>query len=172
MLLNLLKQLPVPSPLASRFSQFVAQAPALTLRSLNWAPEQTQQCMLTTLLSHVLMPNLQDKELAFLQNHWLQVNIKDVPFCFYLSVNNSDKLDVRKQLEVEADVCFSGDSQSMLQLMSRNIDPDTLFFQRKLLVTGDTELGLEIKNFLDDMDLQHLPKFVQTTLQRYNELLI
>ncbi len=170
MLLNLLKQLPVPSPVYHRVSQLVIQAPTLTLKPLNWAPKQTQQYMLTTLLSHVLKSNLQDEELAFLQNSWLHVDIKDVPFCFYLSVSSSNKLVIRKQLETEADVCFSGDSQSMLQLMSRNIDPDTLFFQRKLLVTGDTELGLEIKNFLDDMDLQHLPAFVHTALQKYSKL--
>ena len=37
-------------------------------------------------------------------------------------------------------------------LVSRQEDPDTLFFQRRLTIEGDTELGLEVKNILDALD--------------------
>ncbi|HLR13997.1 MAG TPA: SCP2 sterol-binding domain-containing protein [Burkholderiaceae bacterium] len=38
-------------------------------------------------------------------------------------------------------------------LLQRHEDPDTLFFNRRLTMKGDTELGLWIKNSLDAIDL-------------------
>jgi len=31
------------------------------------------------------------------------------------------------------------------------------FFQRRLVIEGDTDLGLNVKNLLDSLDLDHLP---------------
>ena len=47
------------------------------------------------------------------------------------------------------DVQFTANSAIYLALLRRNEDPDTLFFQRKLRIEGDTELGLALKNILD-----------------------
>lgn len=37
----------------------------------------------------------------------------------------------------------------LLSLMRAEMDADTLFFQRRLRISGDTELGLIVKNWLD-----------------------
>ncbi len=37
-------------------------------------------------------------------------------------------------------------------LAERQQDPDQLFFQRRLVIEGDTELGLGIKNLLDSLE--------------------
>ena len=39
-----------------------------------------------------------------------------------------------------------------LALLLRREDADTLFFTRRLVMTGDTELGLVVKNLLDAID--------------------
>ena len=39
-----------------------------------------------------------------------------------------------------------------MRMMMREEDPDTLFFNRKLQIEGDTELGLITKNLLDSVD--------------------
>jgi len=52
----------------------------------------------------------------------------------------------------EADVCFRADAADFLKLLRRTEDPDTLFFQRKLRIEGDTELGLNLKNLLDSIE--------------------
>lgn len=39
-------------------------------------------------------------------------------------------------------------------LAERKQDPDQLFFQRKLVIEGDTELGLALKNLLDSLEWQ------------------
>jgi predicted lipid carrier protein YhbT len=41
-----------------------------------------------------------------------------------------------------------------MRLARREADPDTLFFDRKLSIEGDTELGLLLKNTLDAIDLK------------------
>lgn len=50
------------------------------------------------------------------------------------------------------DLHFSANVSAFLQLLARQEDPDTLFFNRQLTIEGDTELGLLVKNMLDAMD--------------------
>ena len=58
--------------------------------------------------------------------------------------------------EREPDLAFAANLSAYLQLLARQEDPDTLFFNRELEITGDTELGLIIKNMLDAVEW---PKF-------------
>ena len=51
--------------------------------------------------------------------------------------------------EVRPDVTISATASDFLALALRREDPDTLFFGRRLLIEGDTELGLLLKNALD-----------------------
>lgn len=57
----------------------------------------------------------------------------------------------------EPDLAFSANLSAYLQLLSRQEDPDTLFFNRELEITGDTELGLIVKNMLDAVEWPKLP---------------
>jgi predicted lipid carrier protein YhbT len=52
-----------------------------------------------------------------------------------------------------SDLAFSASARDFYLLALRKEDPDTLFFSRRLLVEGDTELGLVAKNTLDGMEL-------------------
>lgn len=52
----------------------------------------------------------------------------------------------------EADLTFSADAAEYLKLLRREEDPDTLFFNRRLDIEGDTELGLIVKNMLDSLE--------------------
>ena len=56
-----------------------------------------------------------------------------------------------------ADVTIRSTASGFLALALRREDPDTLFFTRRLVMTGDTELGLVIKNALDAIDWSRLP---------------
>lgn len=55
------------------------------------------------------------------------------------------------------DLAFAANLSAYLQLMARQEDPDTLFFNRELSIEGDTELGLVVKNMLDAIDWPKLP---------------
>jgi predicted lipid carrier protein YhbT len=56
------------------------------------------------------------------------------------------------QTSAPDDLCFRGELHAYLKLLTRQEDPDTLFFNRQLAIEGDTELGLAIKNLLDGID--------------------
>lgn len=45
-----------------------------------------------------------------------------------------------------------GSLSAFRTLAVRSQDPDQLFFQRRLVIEGDTELGLALKNLLDSLD--------------------
>lgn len=60
--------------------------------------------------------------------------------------------------EREPDLAFAANLSAFLQLLTRQEDPDTLFFNRELEITGDTELGLMVKNMLDAVDWPSFPK--------------
>ena len=57
----------------------------------------------------------------------------------------------------EPDLAFSANLSAYLQLLARQEDPDTLFFNRELEITGDTELGPLVKNMLDAVEWPSLP---------------
>lgn len=50
------------------------------------------------------------------------------------------------------DLVLSAKTRDFLALALREEDADTLFFGRRLLMEGDTELGLLVKNTLDAVD--------------------
>jgi len=56
----------------------------------------------------------------------------------------------------EPDVRISATARDFLALALREEDPDTLFFSRRLVMEGDTDLGLLMKNTLDQVEL---PRF-------------
>ncbi len=56
-----------------------------------------------------------------------------------------------------ADLTIRSTTSGFLALALRREDADSLFFTRRLVMTGDTDLGLVIKNLLDAIDWSRLP---------------
>lgn len=54
------------------------------------------------------------------------------------------------------DLMISAKARDFMALALREEDPDTLFFSRRLLMEGDTDLGLLVKNTLDAIDWPRL----------------
>lgn len=52
-----------------------------------------------------------------------------------------------------ADLTISASAHDLMLLARRQEDPDTLFFNRRLAMQGDTELGLLVKNTIDAIEL-------------------
>ena len=73
--------------------------------------------------------------------------------------------------ELKDDVCISGESPDFILLATRQADPDTLFFQRRIRIEGDTELGLGVKNTMDSMDWDDLPLPLRRLLQGIGQLI-
>ncbi|MTI12803.1 ubiquinone anaerobic biosynthesis accessory factor UbiT [Sansalvadorimonas verongulae] len=130
-------------------------------------PWEVRNRPLEKALNHAFKEPLCEDEFDALDGRWLQVSITDLELDFYLTIS-----DQKMQLTSPrpCDVVFRGDSVSFLALATRKEDPDTLFFNRKLTIEGDTELGLAIKNMLDAVELEQFPKAVQWALRKSGEL--
>ena len=55
-------------------------------------------------------------------------------------------------LEGSGEATIRGSLSAFKTLSARQQDPDQLFFQRRLMIEGDTELGLALKNLLDSLE--------------------
>ena len=54
--------------------------------------------------------------------------------------------------DVPGEAVIRGTPDAFRHLAERREDPDRLFFQRQLVIEGDTELGLAVKNLLDALE--------------------
>ncbi len=127
------------------------------------APKRSKKALLDA-MGLVFREALQDGDFEFLEDKWLKVEVKDMELRWFISYQN-DKLVVADK-PVAEDVSFSGNLNDLVLIAGRKEDPDTLFFQRRLSIEGDTELGLEVKNLMDSVDLQQLPKALQILLHQ------
>ena len=119
-------------------------------------PSAIHSSIITRLLNRLLSSQLEDDELDFLQDKTLHVCVEDANVMYSMSLRN-ERL-IAGELN-KYDMKISGTIHDFLLLISRSEDADTLFFQRRLKMEGDTELGLYLKNFLDGMDVDSLPYY-------------
>jgi len=106
-------------------------------------------------LNLMFAEQLADGDLDFLSDRVVTVQIDDMDLRFSLTLAEN-KLRVLRATR-DGDLQISGTAYAFLQLATRTEDTDTLFFRRHLNTTGDTELGLYVKNLLDSMDLAAMP---------------
>jgi predicted lipid carrier protein YhbT len=91
-----------------------------------------------------------DADFSFLEGRTLRIIIEDLGARATLRYVNGHFRPAAA--DIEADVSFRAASADYMKLLRRTEDPDTLFFQRKLRIEGDTELGLHLKNLLDSIE--------------------
>ncbi|MDA0117185.1 ubiquinone anaerobic biosynthesis accessory factor UbiT [Vibrio sp. T11.5] len=145
-------------------TQLVENAASILRSPVQLLPESVQKKALLNGLKMVFKEALEDGDFEFLQDKWLKIEIKDMHLSWCLSYQK-DKLIVANA-QVEEDIAFRGNLNDLVLIAGRKEDPDTLFFQRRLSIEGDTELGLEIKNLMDSIDFEQLPKPLQTLLNQ------
>ena len=109
--------------------------------------------VLGQMLNHFLAKQIADGELTMLEGKTLGVSVRDAGAEYRLTLEGGALV----ASEAPPDVVMSGELHSFLEMLARREDPDTLFFQRRLAIEGDTALGLEIKNFLDRLEWEALP---------------
>ena len=72
----------------------------------------------------------------------------------------------RVEVDGEAEATVRGTATDLLLLAARLEDADTLFFHRRLQLTGDVELGLAIRNLLDQLPWDSIPLGLRVALNR------
>ncbi|HNQ03010.1 MAG TPA: SCP2 sterol-binding domain-containing protein [Thiobacillaceae bacterium] len=98
-------------------------------------------------------PTLKDLDWEVVRGRRFRVVVKDMGLGLFFSVTPKGFRAERNGL---ADVTFTATAQDFARLALRLEDPDTLFFNRRLLIEGDTDLGLMVKNMLDAVELETL----------------
>ena len=98
-------------------------------------------------------PALRDLDWSEVSGRTFCVQVKDVGARVYFSLQADG---FRAVQECAADVTFTATAEDFVRLTLRLEDPDTLFFNRRLMIEGNTDLGLRVKNMLDGMDLDEI----------------
>lgn len=147
--MNLLRLLPPPARLS------------LPLRLL---PDVVLRRALQRVVNHVLQEPLRDGRLDFLTDRALALEVADLRLRWVLGMQGGRLVAAPRGTPAEAGV--RGNAVDFLLLASRQEDPDTLFFQRRLALTGDTELGLTARNLLDQLPWESLPLGLRIGLHR------
>ena len=69
---------------------------------------------------------------------------------FYLRIKDGD-IKIIPYVAKEPDVLMKGEAKVFLGLLLGKEDPDTVFFSRKLEISGDTAAAIHFKNILNSM---------------------
>ena len=142
-------------------SRLVHFGPSLMSVPVKLAPFALKRQVLEQVLGWQFRQALAEGELEFLEGRWLSIHVRDIGLLWYTSVVDG-RLVVSQQ--ADADVSFSADASDLLMIAARKQDPDTLFFQRRLVIEGDTDLGLYVKNLMDAIELEQMPKALRVML--------
>jgi O2-independent ubiquinone biosynthesis accessory factor UbiT len=134
----------------------------ILVRPLRWVPHPVQRAPLELVLEETFRASVAAGGLDFLEGRCLSVEMEDTGWRWPVALEQG-RLRVRDR-DHPADVAIRGATPAFIALAARLEDPDTLFFQRRLVIEGDTELGLGVKNFLDGLDEQQLPLPVRHAL--------
>jgi predicted lipid carrier protein YhbT len=126
-------------------------------------PYPVQKRVLSLVLNQAFREPLRHGELDFLENAKVRIRVTDLSIDWLIRVGGEAFTPLDRNLG--EDVSISGESTDFVLLATRQADPDTLFFQRRIRIEGDTELGLGIKNTMDSMDWDDLPLPLRRFLQ-------
>lgn len=136
---------------------------ARVLERLPAAPPSLAFCLAA---NRLLWPALQALDWRSLAGRRYAIRVRDLGIGLNFSVGTHGFVPDAGP----AELTVSASARDFLLLLARREDPDTLFFSRRLVSEGDTELGLIVKNLLDSLDpnavLGQLPAPLATLARR------
>lgn len=152
----------LPKPPATR----VQQVSLGLVKFARFTPKALRHQVAQRILNQVFAEALTDGDLDFLVEKTVCMDITDAQYSMSITV-----LEKQGHLRIlcldanEPDAVIRGCLASFVQLSAKTVDADTLFFQRRLVMEGDTAVALEFKNLTDGFDLDQLPQKIRDVLQ-------
>lgn len=132
--------------------------PGIAARLGRHLPQTPPTLALVTGLNLTLGRVLSADDLEPLTGKRLQLEVTDLGMTLRYGFNR--RFHLRHDAE-KPDLTLRARLRDYLALALQEEDPDTLFFSRRLVMEGDTDLGLLVKNTLDAVDwdgvLEKLP---------------
>lgn len=130
-------------------------SPAPMLGFIDWTiPVPLKQLVAETPLNHLFASAIDDGEFDDFEGRRIRLEITGgqpgITIGFW-----AGRLRV---IDGPGEATIRGSLKAFRTLAERRQDPDQLFFQRRLVIEGDTELGLGLKNLLDSMEWSFFPR--------------
>lgn len=130
------------------------QLPQLLASPLKIIPAFVHSTALVTFLNRIFAAALRSGDLEFLSQQVLLIRVIDARLDFRLTLSGNRLIICPPHQPY--DLLIEGVAYDFLLLASHREDADTLFFNRRLRLEGNTELGLYLKNFLDAQEPETL----------------
>ena len=112
---------------------------------LRMVPARLHEHLLAATLNHFLRGQALATRLDELRGKRFRLCVDDITIALTFEIVNGGL----RRSTLPPDVTLRGALEDFVALARRREDPDTLFFQRRLVVEGETETGLHLKNLLD-----------------------
>lgn len=144
--------------------------PAPFARVATRLPQLPPTFALTTALNLALGRILPREDLEPLVDRHVRIRVRDAGLTLDFTLGGRGFRPLSRA--GTPDLTLTANVRDYLALALREEDADTLFFGRRLLTEGDTDLGLLVKNTLDAVDWDALQKELAPTrvLRRLNPL--
>lgn len=137
----------------------------LPIRAL---PPTLTQAWLARALNHHLGKLIDESEQALLTGKCVAVEVTDLSVKLSLTFTQDGLRGAQR--DQAADATIRGRAADLMVLAGQIEDPDSLFFDRRLQVVGDTATGLLVRNLLDRIETGRLPLGVRILLNRGGRL--
>lgn len=144
---RLLRALPPPERIA----------PLLRLLPRRWPRRALEAAM-----ARVLDAPLREGAFDFMRGRRLGIVVADLGLSWVVELHDGRL----RTTDAAPEASVRGSATDLLLLASRLEDADTLFFQRRLTLTGDTEFGLTARNLLDRLPWESVPLGLRIALDR------
>lgn len=125
-------------------------------------PPRWQARVAESLLGRAVAPLGDSDTLEFMRGRRIGIAVSDLELRWTFEWRDGHV----RACDEPAEATVRGSLTDLLLLASRLEDADTLFFQRRLVLTGDTELGLTLRNVLDRLPWEQVPLGLRITLNR------
>ncbi len=142
--------------------------PAQWSLGLNCLPSGVKSRALTQLTNRLVCSRLNPQDLQFMQQRTLAIEVEDLGLR-WVFCGQSGRLQALPD-DTPSEATIQGKLLDLLLLASQLEDADTLFFQRRLKMSGDTALGLEMRNFMDQQVWSSQPQGLRILLNRLARL--
>ncbi|HEY0589924.1 MAG TPA: SCP2 sterol-binding domain-containing protein [Pseudoduganella sp.] len=119
-------------------------------RLLGRLPPQPPAWLFVQGLNRILAPQLPEDVRQALFARRLRLRVEDAGLAIDFSWQGTGFEMARHG--GQPDLTIGACAHDLVLMARRQEDPDTLFFSRRLILEGDTELGLLFKNTLDGLD--------------------
>jgi predicted lipid carrier protein YhbT len=119
-------------------------------RCIGMLPVKPPAVAICLLANRYLLPQLDTETRLHMSNRNYVIEVSDLGLVIGMAFNETGFMAASSG--AAANLRITGSSLDFVRLAAREIDADTLFFSRRLLIQGETELALLVRNAFDSVD--------------------